>query len=69
MAARATASIGAILTVAPYLLPPILRTFTRKFPEAKLTVREDFTAGIVQAVVAGELDTRHRGPMPIDERG
>ena len=63
---RGPASIGAILTVAPYLLPPILRTFTRKFPEAKLTVREDFTAGIVQAVVAGELDLGIAA-LPIDE--
>ncbi len=60
------ASIGAILTVAPYLLPPVLRTFTRKFPQARLTVREDFTAGIVQAVLAGELDLGIAA-LPIDE--
>lgn len=60
------ASIGAILTVAPYLLPPVLRSFTRKFPQARLTVREDFTAGIVQAVLAGELDLGIAA-LPIDE--
>lgn len=49
-------SIGAIPTIAPYLLPPVLARLRREFPECVLRVREDLTARMVDAVASGELD-------------
>jgi LysR family hydrogen peroxide-inducible transcriptional activator len=49
-------AIGAIPTIAPYVLPPTLKAFTRHCPEAELIVREETTANLVPAVVEGELD-------------
>src|SRR5262249_21099374 len=49
-------SVGAIMTVAPYFLPDLVRSFLRKYPKARLTVRESFTQQIVKDCVSGELD-------------
>ena len=49
-------AIGAIPTIAPYLLPPTLGGFVRRCPKVELTVREDVTQHLVAAVVEGELD-------------
>ncbi len=49
-------AIGAIPTIAPYVLPPTLKAFARHCPDAELIVREDTTANLVPAVVEGELD-------------
>jgi DNA-binding transcriptional LysR family regulator len=48
--------VAAIPTVAPYFLPSLLRTFTRKFRRAGVTVHEDFTAEIVRGCAAGDVD-------------
>jgi LysR family hydrogen peroxide-inducible transcriptional activator len=48
--------IAAIPTVAPYLLPQLIRAFTRKFRRAEVTVHEDFTAEIVGHCASGEVD-------------
>jgi LysR family hydrogen peroxide-inducible transcriptional activator len=49
-------AIGAIPTVAPYVLPPVLEAFTRRCPQAELIVREDVTAQLIPAVLEGEID-------------
>ncbi len=49
-------AIGAIPTIAPYLLPRTLEGFVRRCPKVELVVREDVTTQLVQAVVEGELD-------------
>lgn len=49
-------SIGAIPTIAPFLLPPVLARLRRAFPKCALRVREDLTANLVEAVASGELD-------------
>jgi LysR family hydrogen peroxide-inducible transcriptional activator len=49
-------TVGAIPTIAPYLLPPIVRRFERRHPGVELTVHEDVTRNLIGAVVAGELD-------------
>ena len=49
-------AIGAIPTVAPYLLPPLLKSFTRRFPEAEVSVWENLTAHSVKACLDGDLD-------------
>lgn len=49
-------AIGAIPTMAPYLLPDLLATLRTEFPECELTVRENFTERIVEALVNNEID-------------
>jgi LysR family hydrogen peroxide-inducible transcriptional activator len=59
--------VGAIPTVAPYLLPPILRRFARDFPAAEVVVREDVTERTVEGCLAGELDVALLA-LPIDDQ-
>lgn len=49
-------SVGAIPTVAPYLLPPLLKQFARQFPKAELKVFENLTEYTIQACVEGDVD-------------
>jgi len=49
-------SLGAIPTMAPYLLPPVLRRLAVRFPRAEVVVREDLTERLVDAVADNELD-------------
>jgi LysR family hydrogen peroxide-inducible transcriptional activator len=49
-------AIGAIPTVAPYLLPRALRAFIKRCPRVELLVREDVTRELVSAVVQGDLE-------------
>jgi LysR family transcriptional regulator, hydrogen peroxide-inducible genes activator len=49
-------AIGAIPTVAPYLLPDALRAFTRAYPSVELIIQEDLTAHLLAAAAAGDLD-------------
>jgi LysR family hydrogen peroxide-inducible transcriptional activator len=55
-AATGRLAVGAIPTVAPFVLPPTLEGFTRRCPQAELIVREDVTTLLVPAVVEGEID-------------
>src|SRR5688572_11378347 len=55
-AGHGTLSVGAIPTVAPFLLPGAVARFTRTQPEAELLVREDLTANLVDGLVRAELD-------------
>jgi len=49
-------SIGAIPTVAPYLLPPLLRQFAKRFPYSEVAVHEDLTEHTVKGCLEGDLD-------------
>jgi LysR family hydrogen peroxide-inducible transcriptional activator len=49
--------IGIIPTVAPYLLPRILRNLTRLHPGLDLHVRETVTPKLIQELSEGRLDT------------
>lgn len=49
-------AIGAIPTIAPYLLPPTLQAFVGHCPKVELIIREDVTDHLGTAVVDGELD-------------
>src|SRR5271168_35226 len=49
-------SIGVIPTVAPYLLPQHLTTFSRKFPQVRLTVVEEITPLLLDQLRAGKTD-------------
>lgn len=49
-------AVGAIPTLAPFLLPRALQHFGKRFPQVELVIREDVTANLVQGLVEGELD-------------
>jgi len=53
---RGPLSVGAIPTIAPYLMPPVLSSFLGEYPDCELTVREDLTDRLIEAVVDHELD-------------
>lgn len=53
---RGSLIVGAIPTMAPYLLPPLLERFQRAYPECELTIREDFTERLVESLIDHELD-------------
>jgi LysR family hydrogen peroxide-inducible transcriptional activator len=48
--------IGIIPTLAPYLLPLFVQTFTRKYPEVRLVVNELTTENIVTRLRSGKID-------------
>lgn len=49
--------IGIIPTVAPYLLPRIIRELTAHYPEIDLHIRETVTSKLLQDMSDGRLDT------------
>jgi LysR family hydrogen peroxide-inducible transcriptional activator len=49
-------TVGAIPTVAPYLLPPLLLRCRDRHPNLEIQVREDFRTHLVRGVIEGELD-------------
>src|SRR5688572_23263177 len=48
--------LGAIPTIAPYLLPRVLPALRRAHPELKLYLREDVTRSLLERLRAGGLD-------------
>lgn len=48
--------VGIIPTVAPYLLPPLVGSFARKFPQSQLTVVEEITPVLLERLRAGTID-------------
>jgi LysR family hydrogen peroxide-inducible transcriptional activator len=48
--------LGAIPTIAPFLLPRALPLLRKRFPQARLLLREDLTARLVEALRARTLD-------------
>ena len=48
--------VAAIPTVAPYLLPPLLKGFRTEFPQARVVVHEETTDGLLVRLRDGEVD-------------
>lgn len=48
--------VGVIPTVAPYLLPPHLAAYSRKFPQVRLTVVEEITPVLLERLRASAID-------------
>ncbi|WP_372348819.1 LysR substrate-binding domain-containing protein [Streptomyces sp. KL116D] len=48
--------LGVIPTVAPYLLPTVLRLVHEKYPHLDLQVHEEQTSSLVEGLAAGRLD-------------
>ncbi|MEM7274606.1 MAG: LysR substrate-binding domain-containing protein [Actinomycetota bacterium] len=53
---RGRLSLAAIPTMAPYLLPAIVQTLPRRWPELELELHEMQTEPMVAAIEAGQLD-------------
>lgn len=51
-----TVAIGVIPTVAPYLLPPLLASYSRKYPQVKVSVVEEMTSVLLDRLRAGSID-------------
>ncbi len=51
-----TVRLGVIPTVAPYLLPTVLRLVRTAYPKLELQVHEEQTASLVEGLLAGRLD-------------
>ncbi len=48
--------LGVIYTIAPYLLPQLIPALHRQAPAMPLFLKEDFTANLIPALKAGDLD-------------
>jgi LysR family hydrogen peroxide-inducible transcriptional activator len=49
-------AVGMIPTMAPFLLPRVLPTYLRRFPEVELTTREGATERLVDDLLTGKID-------------
>ena len=49
-------TVGAIPTVAPFLLPKVVRRFLARWPDVQLEIVEDVTARLLESVERGALD-------------
>ena len=57
-------AVGAISTIAPYVLPELVVTFQKHYPQVTLEIVEDVTAGITRRIEAGELDVALASTCP-----
>ncbi len=64
---RGQIRLAVIPTIAPYLLPTILKKFGRENPEIKIQVQEDTTQNIIQLCRDGEIDLAIVA-LPINEK-
>lgn len=63
-------SIGVIPTIAPYLLPTVVRETMRRYPAVELQLREDRTADLLVLLGAGKIDLALlAAPVPGDVSG
>jgi len=61
-------TVGAISTVAPFLLPAMIQRCRVRFPNLQVDTKENFTYNLAQAVLEGELDLGI-GALPIKDSG
>lgn len=59
--------IGVIPTVAPFMLPKLLKRLRQKYPQFRVFIREDVSKNLVSALQRGELDMLLMAlPFPAD---
>ena len=63
---RGRLRVGAIPTLAPFALPGAVTRFRRRFPDAELSITEDVTANLVEALAADRLDVAYLS-LPLDD--
>lgn len=49
-------TVGFIPTIAPFVLPRVIKRFSNEFPHARLSVHEDLTEVLVRELMDGKLD-------------
>jgi len=64
---RGTVKVGAIPTVAPYLLPSLLKSFVKRYPEAQVALHENLTDWTVRGCLEGDLDLGVIASAPTNE--
>lgn len=69
-----TVTLGVIPTMAPYLLPCVVREVRRRYPSSRLILREHRTDDLVAALLRGDLDlgllatpVEHGGELVVSE--
>src|SRR5271168_5027757 len=55
---RGMVTVGVLPTIAPYLLPGAMATFTEKFPGVEIVVQEDTTARLLKLALDCEIEER-----------
>ena len=65
---RGPLRVGAIPTILPYFLAPILKVFIGRYPEVDLHVREGTTAELLEQVLEGLIDVAIVS-LPVEESG
>ncbi|HEU4620740.1 MAG TPA: hydrogen peroxide-inducible genes activator [Burkholderiaceae bacterium] len=65
---RGPLRLGVIYTIAPYLLPPLVKRMIEAAPEMPLLLQESFTAKLLEMVRQGELDAAIMA-LPVPDTG
>jgi LysR family transcriptional regulator, hydrogen peroxide-inducible genes activator len=60
--------LGVIYTIAPYLLPPLVKLMIDKVPQMPLVLLENFTTKLIEQLRQGELDAAIMA-LPLPEHG
>jgi LysR family hydrogen peroxide-inducible transcriptional activator len=60
--------LGVIYTVAPYLLPPLVKTMIERVPQMPLVLQENFTVRLIELLRQGELDAAIMA-LPFSDQG
>lgn len=55
-AGHGSLTVGFIPTLAPFVLPRVIRRFSQEFPDAALEVHEALTDDLIQKIIVAELD-------------
>ncbi len=60
--------LGIIYTIAPYLLPQLVKTMIERVPQMPLLLQENFTVRLIELLRQGELDAAIMA-LPFAEQG
>lgn len=60
--------LGIIYTVAPYLLPPLVKNMIERVPQMPLVLQENFTTRLIELLRQGELDAAIMA-LPFSDQG
>lgn len=63
------AAIGAIPTIAPYILPSALRALRRELPDCEMVIREDLTDHLIEALLDNHIDCAIMSTPPPSSHG
>jgi LysR family hydrogen peroxide-inducible transcriptional activator len=53
---RGTLSVGALPTIAPYLLPDVIARYNQRYPGVEVVIHEDMTARLLKLALACDID-------------